>query len=100
MTIGDRIREAREARGLTQEELANMCGYTSRSTINKIEKEANETRLSTLKKVAKALNVDPDYLIFGDRDDKKIEIESILERLNDTQRDAVLAFLRTLTEDR
>ena len=100
MTAGERIKELREAKGMTQEELALACGYMSRSTINKIEKEKNETRLSTIKKIAKALDVDPDYLVFGDRNDKKKEIEELVDRLSDNQRDAVLAFLRTLTADR
>lgn len=38
-TIGHRIRVIRKANGWSQEELAAKMGYTSRSTINKIEKE-------------------------------------------------------------
>lgn len=100
MTVGDRIKEIRLAKGMTQEELAIACGYQSRSTINKVEKEVSETRLSTIKKIAKALNVDPDYLVFGDADDKKKEIETLISRLSETQQTALLAYLRTLTEER
>lgn len=100
MTTGDRIKELRESKGMTQEELAIACGYKSRSTINKFEKGICETKLSTLKKIAKALNVDPDYLIFGDRDSKREEIERLFKKLTDSQQDATLAFLRSLTEGR
>ena len=36
-TIGDRIRQARLKMGLSQDELAKMLNYKSRSTINKTE---------------------------------------------------------------
>ena len=38
MTTSDRIRETREKRGLTQQQLAEMVGYTNRSSIAKVEK--------------------------------------------------------------
>ena len=100
MTTGDRIRLAREAKGMTQEELAFAIGYKSRSTINKIEKQICETRLSTLKKIAKALDADPDYLVFGDTEDKKEEINELFGRLTEAQQDAALAFLRTMIANR
>ena len=36
-TIGQRIRRIRIAKGLTQDDLAKLMGYSNRSTINKIE---------------------------------------------------------------
>lgn len=39
MNIGERIKNRRVELNLTQEELAKMTGYTTRSTINKIEQE-------------------------------------------------------------
>lgn len=44
MTIGERIKKVRERRGMTQEELALACGYKSRSTINKFEKNICEIK--------------------------------------------------------
>ena len=41
-TIGEKIREIRLNRGLSQDEFAKELGYTSRSTINKIEKNVND----------------------------------------------------------
>ena len=100
MTIGERIKEARENKGMTQEELAIACGYKSRSTINKFEKEVCEIKLSNVKKIAKALEVDPDYLIFGDRESKEEEIQRRFKTLTDDQKDAVLSLLRSMTEGR
>lgn len=64
--IADRIKEARLAKGMTQEDLAKALGLKSRSSINKMEKDAYEIGLDRLKEIAKALDVDADYLVFGD----------------------------------
>ena len=37
MSLGSRVKEARERKGLSQTELAELMGYKSRSSINKIE---------------------------------------------------------------
>ena len=44
--IGSKIKARRKELNLTQEELASMTGYTTRSTINKIEQEINDIPLS------------------------------------------------------
>lgn len=100
MTTGDRIREVRESRGMSQQELALKCGWTSRSTISKIEKNVCETRLTNLMKIAKALDADPDYLVFGDIEDKKAEIERLFNLLSEDQQESVLAFLRSMLGER
>lgn len=61
--VGKRIRAAREAAGLTQEELARKVGYTSKSTINKIELGINDLRQPKVKAFAAALGVTPAYLM-------------------------------------
>ena len=40
--VGEKIKEIRLERGLTQEEFAKELGYTSKSTVNKIEKGIND----------------------------------------------------------
>jgi transcriptional regulator with XRE-family HTH domain len=59
MTIGDRIRERRIELGLTQTDLANKCGYSSKSSICKIEKSDDDITLNTLNKISIALDIDP-----------------------------------------
>lgn len=49
-SIGGLIREARQERGMTQEELALRVG-TTKSYISKIEKNVKEVRLSTLQRI-------------------------------------------------
>lgn len=98
--ICDRIREARLAKGMTQEELAKALGLKSRSSINKMEKNIYEIGLDRLKEIARVLDVDPDYLIFGDNEDKDAEIAFLFSKLSENQKDTILAFLRSLVADR
>ena len=100
MSIGTNIKKRRYELRMSQQDLATACGLKSRSSINKIEKNTYEPSLEQIKKIAKALNTDADYLVFGNRDTKQEEIERLFGRLNEQQQEAVLAFLRTLTEDR
>jgi len=52
--IGVILRQAREASGLTQEELAFRLN-TKKTAISRIENHAEDIKLSTLERVAKAL---------------------------------------------
>ena len=52
--IGLVIKKARTNRGLTQEELAKKIN-TTKSAISRLENHAEDIKLSTIKKVAKAL---------------------------------------------
>lgn len=62
-TIGSRIRERREALGLSQEDLARRLGYKSRSSINKIELEQRNLTQSKIKAIADALETTPEYIM-------------------------------------
>lgn len=61
--IGKRIKSRREALGLTQQELANLMGYKSKSTINKIEMGKNDVSQSGVTKFANVLNTSVAYLM-------------------------------------
>lgn len=63
MGIGDKIRQRREAIGMSQAELANKLGYTSRSSINKIEKDINDIPQSKIIAFAEALETTPAFLM-------------------------------------
>ena len=56
--IGNKIRALREAKGWTQEQLAERMGYTSKSTINKIEKNINDVNQKTMLKFANVFGCD------------------------------------------
>lgn len=52
--IGVLLKQAREQAGLSQEELANKLG-TQKTAISRIENHAQDIKLSTIQKVARAL---------------------------------------------
>ena len=63
--MGYKIKEVREARGLTQEELAENSGV-SRGTISALENGAvRTTTTKTLVKLALALGVSVDQIFFS-----------------------------------
>lgn len=63
MTIGDRIKQRRLELNMTQEELAKLLGYTSKSTIAKIEADANQLRQSKIKRIAEVLQTTTSYIM-------------------------------------
>ncbi|MBR6399756.1 MAG: helix-turn-helix transcriptional regulator [Firmicutes bacterium] len=63
--IGERVREMRYKKKLTQEELAEQTGISNSQQVSNIERGLSGMSIETLKAVCKALDVDADYLIFG-----------------------------------
>ena len=63
MTIGKRIKDLRTSLGMTQDELAKLTGYKSRSSIQKIESGERDITQSTIAAFAKALKVTPSVIM-------------------------------------
>ena len=61
--IGENIRRRRIELKMTQEDLAVRVGYTSKSTINKIEQGVNDVPQNKIVKFADALNTSPAALM-------------------------------------
>jgi len=62
--IGDRLKNLRIRRALTQRELAERAGLST-NALNRLELGKAEPHMSTLRKLAQALDVDPTELIGG-----------------------------------
>jgi transcriptional regulator with XRE-family HTH domain len=60
--IGEKLRETRKRKLLTQEQLAERSGVGI-ATIVRIERNQVEPRGSTIRKLAEALSVDPHELV-------------------------------------
>ena len=60
--IGENLKATRTRRLLTQDELAQRAGV-SQSTIANIERDNAEPQFRTIRKLAKALDVDPTKLL-------------------------------------
>lgn len=81
-TVIDNIKRIRQEKGISQERLSVFCD-TSASYIGLMETYRNIPKLSTIEKIAEALNVEPIDLFFTDKtkndnlENKKILIERI-----------------------
>lgn len=73
MKIGDRIRIRREELEMSQDELARILGYKSRSSINKIEKDASGLPQTKISDIAKALLTTPAYIMGWDANASEID---------------------------
>lgn len=69
MGIGDRIKQRRLDLGMSQQELADAMGYTSKSTINKIEVGKNDVSQSKVVKFANVLKTTPSFLMDWEDDE-------------------------------
>lgn len=64
-TVGERIRQARDARRLSGEELAHAVGYKNQSAISNLENRATGTGGTKIAKIATALRVPVQWLLEG-----------------------------------
>jgi transcriptional regulator with XRE-family HTH domain len=82
ISIGKRIEQARELRGLTMVDLANQIGV-AKSTVQRYEKgKINKIKLPVIGSIARALNVNPLWII-GKTDNMDVEKKDDLDRLKD-----------------
>lgn len=115
MTVGERIRAARKAKGLTQKALGEACGIAE-PTIRRYELGKLNPKFETLQKIAKPLGVtaanlcgiEPlpeDFLFYQEEKfirneiQDKEERENALERLKLFQRIGLSPVMRELMDD-
>ena len=102
--IGKNIRKLREKRGMSQEELAIKVGYSSRTTINKIENGVNDVPRSKIELFADVLYTTPAVLMGWVEEEVK-ETDDILANIvlklrNDEELLAWVAKLTDLSEEK
>ena len=66
MTVGERIRAARENQDLSQEDLAKKLGLKDKSSVCKIEKSGDNISTKSIKKYASVLSIKPSELMGWD----------------------------------
>lgn len=64
--IGERIKQKREEKGITQEQLAKAIGCKNKASISRIENSGNKVSLVNIGKIAKALDCSVTDLIGDD----------------------------------
>lgn len=91
MTIGEKIKEFRKIREITQQQLADKLGV-KRSAISKYEKNIVPLKLETALKISEILEMDPYYLIDDDKtlDDFFSHMEDVSTDLNNSKMQKVL----------
>lgn len=101
-TFGSRLKAARLARGMTQEQLAYEIGVSS-PAVSQWERDGSEPNFATLRALSKVLDISLDALLLGRvQDGDKAERlaakeRALLERfraLSAQERQAVLRLLR------
>ena len=104
MTVGDRIRRRREELEMSQDELAKRLGYKSRSSINKIERDASGLPQRKIADIAKALQTTPGYIMgwVEKETSKKIDITTdvIIRMERDSDFSDLVQKLYTLDNDK
>ncbi|MCA1176676.1 MULTISPECIES: helix-turn-helix domain-containing protein [unclassified Pantoea] len=64
--IGERIKEKREELGVSQAELAKLCGWPTASRLGNYESGTRRVSAEDAAVLAEVLKVTPSYLLFGD----------------------------------
>jgi len=88
--VGSRLREARENRNLTQDELALILGI-GQSQMNKYENNKSEPSPEVIGRMARELEVTADWLL-GLVNDRKVHLQE--KTLSPTERKLLSAFRR------
>jgi len=96
-TIGERIRELREAKGWTQDDLAEAAGI-HRVTIAKYEAGKVEPKSTSLSRLAAALEVDAGFLL-GEVDEMTDKDKELWELREKVRRDPERHYLFSIASD-
>jgi len=75
MTLGQKLKELRSSKGLTQKELADRL-HVSFQTVSKWENGENEPDIATLKELASLFNCSVDYLIGSEGNSEPTPVEA------------------------
>lgn len=92
--IGDRIRAAREERGLSQLELAQSIGFQSATAISLIESGERKVTSGILESLAEALHRDVKYLLGQVEAPVDVQVALRADKdLTKEDKDAILRFI-------
>ena len=87
MTVGQRIRQKRIEKGLTQEELAQKMGYSGKTSVSAAENCGDNITTTKVRKFAEALGVTFRYLM-GYEDEFGRAIDMLDELRAETEEEA------------
>jgi|SRR6266851_2376791 len=101
MAIGDRLRQAREAKELTQTKLGELIGV-GQTTVSQWETGHNNVGIEDIKKVAERTDHDPIWLAFGNQTmaEDEARLLAAYRQLDPARRVAVLTMLGADADDK
>ena len=65
LVVGNRIKQMRKQRNMTQSRLAEVLDYTNERQLQRIENGETGCTVDKLMEIAQILNISTDYLLFG-----------------------------------
>ncbi|HHJ1207488.1 TPA: helix-turn-helix domain-containing protein, partial [Proteus mirabilis] len=71
--IGERLKSIRESRGLSQAQLAKLCGYSAASRIGNYELGERKISADDAIVISEALGISPAELMFGSQSEQVIK---------------------------
>lgn len=74
MTFGEKLRQLRKRKKLTQEQMAELIEIHE-SHVGRYEKDLSSPTAQVLIRIAKLFNVSTDYLLFDDRNDPSTSLK-------------------------
>ena len=99
--LGNKLKNVRKTRGLTQEELSALSGVSTRH-ISKIEKGVMNPSYEILTHIAAALGMTPDYFFASDNDEDENNIQlliSLYKGCPKPYRKLLLSTMQTLSKE-
>lgn len=96
MSLANRVKQQRERLGLSQEELARRMGYSSRTSINKIE-NGRPCSQKIIARLAVALDTSIPYLMGWDEAKEKPTVQD--DGLTENQR-ILMDFVKLVPDDK
>ena len=97
LPLGRKIKQAREARGITREQLAEMLDYAPRH-IQAIENEGQHPSFQLLAQLATMFNVSVDDYLFPDRKGERSEMRCRIDHALDGLAEDELVVVASLIE--
>ena len=94
--LGERIREAREKQGITQDELLERMGYSDRSALSEWESGKRKLAAAQLPILAQALDQPITFFFYGEmrsQSDREVYLLELLRSVPPEKQDRLFEFI-------
>lgn len=96
-TIGERLRTLRVAKGMSQAQLAKLCGWSTSSRVANYEIGSRNIGADDAIALAKFLDASPSFILFGDTEnsgqqlpEKQKRLLTLFEQLPESEQDRMI----------